>query len=152
MLRIIAVRDQIFFFLRETASTDQAESVLGTWCIASHDIDRLVSASAHNSWSDAIGEGDRKLVLDESSLLSFVQRTLLDPGSVYSYLNPTPPIIAPPPSKKTPSRLVPSSTKKEESDVVSRAKGEGDDENEQDRKARLRVGAFGAIAWVLGKF
>ena len=42
-------------------------------------------------------------------------------------------------------------TKRDDSDMVSRTKGEEDNENEQDRKARLRVGAFGAVAWILGK-
>ena len=83
--------------------------------------------------------------------MSFVQRTLLDPGGVYLYLNPAPPIVAPPPSKKVPGRPVPIAVRRDESDTVSRMKGEGDDENEQDRKARLRVGAFGAISWVFGK-
>jgi len=65
-------------------------------------------------------------------------------------LNPVPPVVAPPPSRKIPGRSVPTPTKREDSDTVPRTKGEGDDENEQDRKARLRVGAFGAITWVLG--
>ena len=119
--------------------------------MASHDIDRQVSTYAHKSWTDAIGQGDRKLVLDEPSLLSFVQRALFDPGRVYLYLNPAPPVVVPAPSKKVPGRPLPAPVKREESDIVSRMKGEGDDENEQDRKARLRVGAFGAISWVLGK-
>lgn len=119
--------------------------------MASHDIDRQVSTHAHRSWTDAIGDGDTKLVLDEPSLLSFVQRALLDPGGVYLYLNPVPPVVAPPPSRKIPGRPVPTQTKREDSDTVPRTKGEGDDENEQDRKARLRVSAFGAITWVIGR-
>jgi hypothetical protein len=119
--------------------------------MASHDIDRQVSAYAHKSWIDAIGEGDRKLALDVSSLLAFVQRALLDPGGVYLYLNPIPPVISPPPSKKVPGRPLSTPTKRDDSEIVSRAKGDGDDENEQDRKARLRVGAFGALTWLLGK-
>jgi hypothetical protein len=119
--------------------------------MASHDIDRQVAAYAHKSWTDAIGEGDMKLVLDESSVLSFVQRALLDPGGVYSYLNPAPPVIVPPPSKKVASRTSHPPTSREDTDTIPRAKAEGDDENEQDKKARLRVGAFGAVTWILGR-
>jgi E3 ubiquitin-protein ligase listerin len=119
--------------------------------MASHDIDRQVATYAHKSWIDAIGEGDKKFVLDEASLLSFVQRALLDPGGVYSYLNPIPPAVAPPPLKKVTGRPLPVPAKRDDSDTVTRTKGDGDDENEQDRKARLRVGAFGALAWLLGK-
>lgn len=151
LLHIPAIREQIFFFIRETASADQAETILGTWCMASYDIDRQVSSSALKSWTDAIGEGAGKFALDETllpSLLSFVQRSLLDPGGVYLYLNPPAPVAAPVTSKKLPGRSGPM---RDESELATRTKGEGDDENEQDRKARLRVSAFGALHWVLGR-
>lgn len=148
------LREQIIFFIRETASTDQAESILGAWCIASHDIDRQVGIHALKSWNDVIGQDDGKLVLDRAllpSLISFVQRTLLDPAGVYLYLNPAPPAVPQAPSKKVPGRAVPAPTMKREDSDTFRTKGEGDDENELDRKARLRVGAFRALTWILSK-
>lgn len=107
-----------------------------------HDIDRQVSSYALKSWMDVVGEGDGKLLLDEAPLLSFIQRAMLDPSGVYLYLNPAPPVVAP--VKKIPGRAV-----REEVDL--RTKAEGDEENEQDRKARLRVGSLGSVAWILGK-
>jgi hypothetical protein len=119
--------------------------------MAAHDIDRQVSFSAGKSWTDGIGEGAEKLALDETllpSLLSFVQRSLLDPKGVYLYLNPPAPVAAAVPSKKLPGRSGPT---RDDSELATRTKGEGDDENEQDRKARLRVSAFGALGWVMGR-
>lgn len=123
--------------------------------MAAHDIDRQVSYQALKSWKDATGEGTGKLVLDETlspSLLAFVQKSLLDPGQVYLDLNPAPPIIpAPPPKKVAGGRAVAVPSMKREDSDVTRSKGEGDEENEQDRKARLRVGALGALIWILGE-
>lgn len=118
--------------------------------MASHDIDRQVASYALRSWADAVGEGDGKLVLDGTLLpllLSFVQRSLLDPAGVYLYLNPPAPVAAPLPSKRLPGRTGPA---RDDCEGVSRTKGEGDEENEQDKNARLRVSAFGAVAWVMG--
>lgn len=103
------------------------------------------------SWTDAVGEGSGKLVMDETllpSLISFVRRSLLDPAAVYLCLNPPAPVAAAVPSKKLPGRSGPT---RDDSDLASRAKGEGDDENELDRKARLRVSAFGALGWIMGR-
>lgn len=122
--------------------------------MAAHDIDRQVSYQTLKCWNDATGEGTGKLVLDETlspSLLAFVQKSLLDPGQVYLDLNPVPPVVAPPPPKKVAGRAVAVPAMKREDSDVTRSKGEGDEENEQDRKARLRVGALGALIWILGE-
>jgi hypothetical protein len=157
-LQIPVVRDQIFYFFRETAVTHQIESLLGTWCMAAHDIDRTVATLALKSWDTTISisnqEVPKNLVLDDHllpHLLSFVQRTLLDPSGVYSYLNPTPPVIPPTPPKRVPGRPTPVvSVRKEDAEQNLRSKADELEESDQDRKARLRVGAFGAIKWVLG--
>lgn len=154
MLHIPAIREAMFSFIRETASADQVESILGTWCMASHDIDRQLSSFAQRSWNDAIvlpnSQSPGKLVLDENllqPLLSFIQRALLDPIGIYVYLNPTPVTVVTTPPRKTPGRPAPA---KREDSETSRSKAEGEEENEPDRKARLRVGAFGALKWALG--
>jgi hypothetical protein len=116
ILRAEPLRAQMFFFLREIASAEQVESILGSWCMATRDQDRHVAPVAQSSWethisfapADAeaaaaassldrtvgkeVGEGeDKKLVLDNSqmaALLVFVQRALLDPIALHANLNP----------------------------------------------------------------
>ncbi|KAI9062239.1 hypothetical protein FKP32DRAFT_1593812 [Trametes sanguinea] len=153
LLQIADLRKEIFFQIREVASSDHAESILGTWCLAAHDVDRQVSSFARESWSryvSAAQSSDNKLLLDGplfSSLWEFIQRTLLDPAGVYLYLNPPQPVISTPASsRKGSGRGTP--VRKDE-DLSTRPKSDEEEENEQDRKARLRIGAFGATEWVL---
>ncbi|KAI0698055.1 hypothetical protein C8T65DRAFT_661197 [Cerioporus squamosus] len=144
ILQISALRTQIFFQLRETVSSDQAECILGSWCLAVHDVDRQVSSYARESWMRYVSTAsasDDKLVLDSTllpSLWEFVQRTLLDPTG--------PAIPTPAQSRKGSGRGTP--VRKDE-EAGSRPKADEDEEKEQDRRARLRVGAFGATEWVL---
>ncbi|KII91341.1 hypothetical protein PLICRDRAFT_38089 [Plicaturopsis crispa FD-325 SS-3] len=136
LLQTPVLRDQIFFFLRESASQDQSESILGTWCMLAHDAERPVALFATKSWASAVGS-----VLDESTVIRFIQRVLLAPADVYAHLNPAPPVAPPPPAKKVPGRAEPA--------PAARTRPEEEEENEQDRNARLRVGAFGALRWLL---
>ncbi|EMD34704.1 hypothetical protein CERSUDRAFT_116892 [Gelatoporia subvermispora B] len=153
-----AIRDQIFFQLREVASHDQAEYILGAWCLAAHDVDRQVASYARESWtvfvsfsgSSSDQADSAKLVLDATLLpriWDFIHRTILDPGGVYLYINPPQPDAPPPlpPHARKGTRPVP---RKDEEPV--RAKPEEEEEGEQDRQARLRIGALGAAAWLLG--
>jgi hypothetical protein len=163
LLLIPPVREQFISFLRETAFDSQVENILGTWCLATHDVDRLVSTAASKSWNEIIltqePSSSRHLLLNEplfSSLDAFIQKTALDPSSVYAYLNPAPP-PAPPPlpasSKKGSARGSAISTpRKDDGDQTPRSKADEQEENEQDRKARLRIGALGAARWVIGGF
>jgi len=91
ILRVVSVRAQMFFFLREVASAEQVEAILGSWCMATRDQDRHVAPIAQSSWdahvsfasADAAAAAeDKKLVLDATqmaALLVFVQRFLFDP-------------------------------------------------------------------------
>lgn len=167
-LRIPALRDQILFFLREAASPSQIESILGAWSLAAYDVDRAVAATALKAWKDAIlspsevAEGSsssgEQLVLDDnflSSIGAFVQRTVLDPSGIYEYLNPLPPIATAspfPPGKKGQPRGKSSAVatpRKDDSDMLTpRSKTDEEEEDEQDRKARLRISALGAVRWI----
>ncbi|KAF8156982.1 hypothetical protein B0H34DRAFT_711453 [Crassisporium funariophilum] len=171
-LRIPAVRDQILFFLRETASPSQTESILGTWCLAAHDVDRTVSASALKSWKETIlvnpseepstSSSGKHLVLDEAlsaSIVTFVQRTALDPSGVYAYLNPLPPIFVAPAqlpvstvrrNQQSGKNSGVGTPRREDGDQTPRSKVDEQEEGESDRRARLRIGAFGAARWILG--
>ena len=75
---------------------------------------------------------------------------LLDPLGVYLYINPPQP-AAPTPvsSRKGSGRGTPV---KRNDEPIGRTKVDEEEEKEQDRKARLRVGAFGATDWVLSGY
>ncbi|TFK64592.1 hypothetical protein BDN72DRAFT_260036 [Pluteus cervinus] len=156
-LRIPTIRDQTLLFVRETATSPQLESLLGTWCMAAHDIDRAVAISALKSWNDIIsasGDPERVIQINQhilNPLQAFLQRAVLDPIGLYTDLNPPPP-IAPPSlvqAKRGQGRPVPSPGSRRDDDANTRSKGEEMEESETDRRARLRIGAFGAVRWLL---
>jgi hypothetical protein len=181
LLRAEPLRAQMFFYLREVASAEQVECILGSWCMATRDQDRHVARVAQSSWdahvsftptdadsaADAVtrtadkeeGE-DRKLVLDATqmaALFVFVQRALLDPLALHAYLNPVqvpvdvsvPRTIRGKPVSTVPAAPV-AATRRTDTESMARAKGEGEEESETNRRARLRIGALGALQWILG--
>ena len=180
ILRAEALRAQMFFFLREVASAEQVESIVGSWCLATRDQDRHVAPIAQSSWdahvslvstnADAAtdasslvgtveGEGeDEKFALDGTrmaALLVFVQRTLLDPLALHAYLNPVqvPVDVSVPRTgrgKPVPTLSTAAQTRRTDGEPMARTKGESEEESEMDRKARLRIGALGALQWILG--
>ena len=179
ILRAEPLRAQIFFFLREIASGDQVESILGSWCMATHYQDRHVAPLAQSSWDTHVSfapadaaeaadassldrtEGeDEKLVLDGAqmaALLMFVQRALIDPLALHAYLNPVqvPVDVSVPKTvrgKPVPTVSAAVQTRRTDSESMARAKGEGEEESETDRKARLRIGALGALQWILSTY
>jgi hypothetical protein len=113
--------------------------------------------------------------LDDTSfslLLNFIRRTLFDPLRVYLDLNPVQPAFTPSTSgTQTPIRgggqqpkgggkravASPASAhlskymEDEDSRSPSRIKPEEDEENEDDRKGRLRTGGIGVLKWALGE-
>ena len=99
---------------------------------------------------DVTETSEGKVLLDATlfpRLWDFVQRTLLDPGGVHLYLNPPQPVVpTPASSRKGSGRGTPV---RKDDETTSRPKADEDEEDEQDRNARLRVGAFGAAEWVL---
>ncbi|KAJ3553232.1 hypothetical protein NM688_g3725 [Phlebia brevispora] len=153
-------RDQFVFFLHEVADADQAENIVGAWCMAVHDVDRQVAAFARESWdrfitvlpSESEQSGKVRLRVGStafSSLWDFTQRVLLDPAGIYTYLNPPQPVIL------TPGKQVgkgASSRVRREDEPPSRSGREEEEESEGDRKARLRISGFGVAEWVLSKF
>jgi E3 ubiquitin-protein ligase listerin len=148
LVHIHPIRDAMLLFLRETASQDQLESILGAWCLASHDVERPVAIEASKSWADAFSH---PLAQNSTlTLLAFVQRTLMDPLGVYLYLNPVPVDIPLSQTHPKGTHRSPALIRRDTPESSTRAKVEGDEEDEQDRKARLRIGAFGAIKWILG--
>jgi E3 ubiquitin-protein ligase listerin len=147
----------MLFFIRESASASEVESIIGTWCMAAQDIDRQVSEAASKSWNAVVtaaaAQSKHQLGLEGEllgSLISFIQNAALDPLGVYTYLNPVTPVAPPPPvHRKSGTRPTPAPARKE-ADQSARAKNDEVEENDQDKKARIRHGAIGAIRWVLG--
>lgn len=143
-----AVRNQIFFFVREVASADQVKYLLGAWCLTTYDVDRQVASRAHQSWEAFVStstNAEQKLHLDSlliTSIWDFVQEVIFDPTTVYLNINPPQPIAPSPPQRRGVARIV-------ELEPSARIRSEEDEEDEQDRAARLRVEAFGAAQWVL---
>lgn len=152
-LNITSLRDHISLFLADSAP-HQLESILGAWCIAAHDVDRAVALAASKSWNAFIsGSGRPPTAL--ALTFEFCQRMVLDPLGTYVYLNPPQPAAPPPPAPhartKTASRHGHGSghqtpvRQRDEPDAARRDRDDEHEEAEVDRKARLRVGAFGAI-------
>ncbi|KAI9444100.1 hypothetical protein H4582DRAFT_1919312 [Lactarius indigo] len=175
ILRAEPLRTQILFHIREVASADQVECVLGSWCMAARDAERQVALVAQRSWdahillplspspspapTDELNTSAEQLVLDDTqmiALLAFTQRALLDPLALHAYLNPVQvpvDIVVPRTVHGRPVPLpVAAQMRKaeDENGASARARGgESEEESEADRKARLRIGALGALQWVL---
>ncbi|KAJ7096074.1 hypothetical protein C8R44DRAFT_889801 [Mycena epipterygia] len=120
--------------LRGPLADDAPDNAAGTWALAAHDVDRAVAATAAAA---RVSPADP----EASVLLAFVERTLMHPDALYAELNPPPPPAPPPPTSKRPTGMA-------EPPPV-RAKADELDESESDRRARLRIAAFGALKYIL---
>jgi hypothetical protein len=125
--------------------------------MAAHDIDRSVAAISLKSWTTTVSGNDKAdtLMLGEhvlTPLISSTQRAILDPNVLYAFLNPAQPTAAPVPlqRKGAGGAMRGGDRDRDDPSLGTRAKAEDIEENEQDKKARLRVGALGALRWILG--
>lgn len=136
--------------------------------MAAHDVDRQTASLARTSWTDAVllppptsasasasastpPPANGKLTLDAdllAPLLALVQRAALDPAGVHAWLNPPAPAPPPPPAAKKGARTAPA-PKRDDADAAPRRADE-DEERPEDRAARLRIGALGALGWLVG--
>lgn len=128
---------------------------MGALFLASQDVDRAVATIAYKVWENVVTISEdadgttslpKHISLDDvtrSSLTSFIQRAALDPNGVYTSFNPVAPIV--------PSLTFHQAKKDDGSDQTPRSKVDEHEESEQDREARLRIGALGALRWLLGK-
>jgi E3 ubiquitin-protein ligase listerin len=153
-LRIPRVREQFFSHLRDIASEDQVEAVLGSWFLVAHDVDRQVALIARRSLEQTISlvPIDGKFVVQGStlkSLIAFSQRAILDPLGLYLHLNPVQTSVDMTPVKTVRGRPVPVQPVRKVEEHEPRLV---DDEKEEDRKARLRVNGIGVFQWLLGVY
>ncbi|EJD43916.1 hypothetical protein AURDEDRAFT_185239 [Auricularia subglabra TFB-10046 SS5] len=113
--------------------------LLGPWCMLAHDVDRAIAAAARPAWdthgAPLVARGD----YEREAVEEFVARAAIDPASVHAELNPAPPPAAPATAGKKGVATSP----------PQREKAEADEEASPDRNARLRVGALGALAWLV---
>jgi hypothetical protein len=119
--------------------TEDAPDVVGSvWALAAHDAERAVAAIASAPAARVQPE-------DKGPLLAFLERVLLQPDGVYNELNPPAPTHAPDPkTKQRPTGVAPTPA------PPPRTKGDEQDESAVDRRARLRIAAFGALRYLLG--
>ncbi len=165
LVQVPSLLEQLVYYIQEVGSETQVDRVLGSWCMATQDIDRHVALQARKSYDlaiiiqkDSAAPSSSALLFDSSSLSSivrFIRRAVYHPIDLYSELNPVQPtIVAQPPatSRKGAARqALPPVIKKKPDISQSRSKAEEDEETEDDRRGRLRVGALGAIRRMLGE-
>jgi hypothetical protein len=92
-----------------------------------------------------------------AALFAFVQRALLDPLALHVYLNPVQvsvDVSVPRTLRGKPVSTVSAAaqTRRTDTELMARAKGEIEEESETNRRARLRIGALGAMQWILGTY
>ncbi|EJD05481.1 uncharacterized protein FOMMEDRAFT_103536 [Fomitiporia mediterranea MF3/22] len=161
LLRIQSLHEQFVFFLTETGDVSQIEPIIGSWCMAAEDVDRMVSIQAKQAWDlvfQSLPTSSSGINLDDNYLkllLRFIRRALFDPMAVYSDLNPIQPSVesslpahASPRNKGAPKRPpIPPIVEED----ASLRKPEEEEESDDDRKGRFRVGALGVLRWLLEK-
>ncbi|KAF8531403.1 hypothetical protein JB92DRAFT_2851839 [Gautieria morchelliformis] len=180
LLEIPDVRDNIIMFLQDSGPEVQVSQILGSWCLSAWDVDRGVALTGTSGWNNAVftrqfesGTGAdsprsqyhdlSRVVLDDvkiaQSLLPFITTTILDPSSTFLALNPSPSMASS--DSATLSRFgTPGHTssgthvrntlsREEQKPLISRP--EDDPESVEDRNARIRVAAIGALKWVFDK-
>ncbi|KAG8958385.1 hypothetical protein FRC03_009184 [Tulasnella sp. 419] len=164
LLAIPLLRSRILYFLNESADISQSEFILGAWCLSSFDIDRLVSLKSKSSWDGVVSwetsaddEASSSVISLHTShlsaILGFIQKAIMDPISLHaSFLPPAPIAVLPltprgaANTKQIARTPLPSPRTPDES--TRPAKLDADEEVEDDRRARYRISALGALKWI----
>ncbi|KAJ3719553.1 hypothetical protein DFJ43DRAFT_1005337 [Lentinula guzmanii] len=145
-ISIPAVSGQIKLQL-ETDSAESADAI-GTWSLATNDVDPVVANVAAESWRQFARTSPSLLCREQITI--YAQRAILDPGGLYAYLNPAPPspsVSTPTLSHKEKLRL----TQKNDTSDLPQPQGfdglQSDSlETDTDRDARIRVAGIGSLA------
>ncbi|KAJ3841743.1 hypothetical protein F5878DRAFT_577882 [Lentinula raphanica] len=162
---ISAVSDQLR--LQLDSSSQESADAIGTWALATYDIDPVVANVAAESWRRFFGSS----LSFGQHISSYAQRAILDPGGLYAYLYPVPPppsVSTNTPSRKDKQQTVQKSvkgkatpTKTKHNPPATRVSSEtyqpqSPDESqpdsletETDRDARIRVGGLGSLTLFL---
>ncbi|KAH0834818.1 hypothetical protein J3R83DRAFT_10427 [Lanmaoa asiatica] len=173
LLRLGPVREALLAWTSEIASEGELETLLGTWAMVAHDVDRGATTVGMRAWLDFITttpsqaadnrdihrtspqtermRSQPKITLNPPllfSLFKFVQRAVLDPQGLYATLNPAP--VVPPPQQGHKGALQDKIA--HQGKPIPQGKVTGDnvgEENDSDRAGRLRVGALGVVRWII---
>jgi hypothetical protein len=147
-LALPGIKTQLFTLIRDLEEERQ-ETVIGSWCLLTHDIESQVSLTALPSWEENFGpevnpgtEGASLIREAAPALISFIRQTIFDPLGAYSVVNPIQPSIDTKPVKKG---AKPQSRVQGPPESLS-----ADEEPEAERKARVRAGGLGSVKYVLG--
>ncbi|KAG9026368.1 hypothetical protein FRB95_008907 [Tulasnella sp. JGI-2019a] len=158
LLSLKSIRSSLFHNLNEISETPIVEHVLGAWAFSAFDPDSTTASKARQSWDKHTAlssltkssDTDERLGLElhMPSLLTFLDRAILQPASVYAWLNPPAPEAPPAPlPRRQPGRPVTQTGKPKETE--ERSKSDAEEEHESDRNARYRIGGMGLLKWLL---
>lgn len=150
LLALPGVKPPLFTLIRDLEEERQ-ETVIGSWCLLTHDIENQVSLTALPSWKENFGPGvdadaEGTLLIREAApaLISFIRQTIFDPLGAYALVNPIQPSIDTKPTKKG-AKPQPRVQAPPETPFT-------DEELDAERKARLRASALGSVKYVFGMF
>ena len=148
LLALPGVKLPLFTLIRDLEEERQ-ETVIGSWCLLTHDIENQVSLTVLPSWKENFGpcvdadvEGTLLIRETAPALISFIRQTIFDPLGAYSAVNPIQPSIDTKPTKKG-AKPQPRVQAPPETPSI-------DEELDAERKARLRASALGSVKYVLG--
>ena len=160
-LRITELVRGIIAFLRGGGAATEIEQLVGSWCLATQDLDKQVSLIARKAWDSLFLPWAAKPAAQEwddtmqpfddtivQPLFEFVNRSVYDPQGVFLELNPIQPTYVPPVHGHRGKNQHP---QVQEEDTSLRSKAEDEEESDEDRNARIRTGGLGVIRWFLGE-
>lgn len=151
LLSNATLRTQVLHEIQVVTDPERLGDYFGLWLLSSFDIDRQVLQVGQSTWVSALehikqgydnnfGDGEFAIALE-----TFLMRIILEPAHVYETYYPwtTRPVTQSGPSKKRESSIL---------DLDTSKRSEGEEEDVQDRNARIRVAALGALRWLIGSF
>ncbi|KAF8329398.1 uncharacterized protein EI90DRAFT_3125180 [Cantharellus anzutake] len=160
-------RAAILHFFTQTADASESKPILGSWLLSVHDVDISVRRESLRNWtnftvsrgvSSEVDYAKQHLDLKAQDLLDglsqFSVDALLNSDALFLNVFPPAPTAPEPPLRGTGQRR---SLGKQREPLDSTVPEEPtrkllvEEEAENDRRARLRIGALGAIEWLLGK-
>ncbi|KAI6007012.1 hypothetical protein EDD15DRAFT_2153315 [Pisolithus albus] len=166
LVRLPPTRSALVRWIEDQASQVELETVLGTWAMLAHDVDRGVADVGERALTEFVGSSSTLVASLPcitltpsilSDLLSFAYRAVLDPAGLHASLNPVAAPIDPvsTPQAKKSGRYVPPPTVEPRSQITPtqdslKAGDTPGEESEDDRSGRLRASALGAVRWILG--
>ncbi|KAI6132629.1 hypothetical protein EDD16DRAFT_1821414 [Pisolithus croceorrhizus] len=97
LVRLPPTRSALVHWIQDQASQVELETVLGTWVMLAHDVDRLVANVGERALTEFIGSSPNLVASLPcitltpsilSDLLTFAYRAVLDPAGLHASLNP----------------------------------------------------------------